>query len=329
MSRRILLVAGLALVAAAACSTSSAARVEPTDATAESSSTSNLSSATVDTATTPTPTQPTKVDLIAQRFASRPFGVFVPSSITPGVPAPLIVLLHGYSGSGTQIEDYFGLEPVAEQRGMLLVHPSGTVDEFGLRFWDATDACCRRSGDPVDDSGYLLDVIDAVSERYAVDPDRIWLVGHSNGGFMSYRMACDHADRIAAIVSLAGTGFVDASRCSPSAAVSVLQIHGTADRVIDYDGGEIFDHPYPGALDTLSGWMTNNSCGGTLVESGERLDLDTELEDDDTTVLRAEACPPGIAVELWRIDEGAHSPVLSPDFASLVIDFLQAHPKVR
>lgn len=269
------------------------------------------------------------MDLIAERFADRPFGVFVPSSVTPGVPAPLIVLLHGYSGNGSQIEAYFGLEPVAQERGILLVHPSGTPDAYGNRFWDAAEACCRGESPPVDDSAYLNEVVDAVSQRYAVDPDRIWFVGHSNGGFMSYRMACDHADRVAAIVSLAGTTHLDPSLCKPSAAVSILQIHGTQDSVIAYDGGEIFDREYPGVLPTLRSWMQHDRCNGDLVDTGLTLDLDVDLEADETEVLRASGCPAGVDVVLWRIKDGSHSPSFVPDYARLVIDFLEAHPKVR
>jgi len=329
---RLALLASVAIGAltAAACSSSAdAPAVSPTDATTSSSTITTDPAPSTNAVATTDAAAPTTVDLIAERFADRPFGVFVPSSVTPGEPAPLLVLLHGYGGDGGQIEDYFGLEPVAQERGILLVHPSGTPDAGGNRFWDAADACCRFESPPVDDSTYLNDILDAVSQRYAVDPDRIWFVGHSNGGFMSYRMACDHADRIAAIVSLAGTSHLDPSLCRPSSAVSILQIHGTQDSVIAFDGGEIFDREYPAVLPTLQAWMQHNQCTGKLGETGTSFDLDAGVDGDETEVLRAGGCPDGVGVELWRIEDGSHSPLFVADYARLVIDFLEAHPKVR
>lgn len=319
-----------ALSLAAACSASSnRSAVTPTsDAVLAPTSATDAPPPSVTVAATST-AAPTTLDLVAERFADRPFGVFVPSSVTPGEPAPLIVLLHGYGGSGNQIEAYFGLEHVAQERGILLVHPSGTPDAYGNRFWDAAEACCRRDSPPVDDSTYLNDILDAVSQRYAVDPERVWFVGHSNGGFMSYRMACDHADRVAAIVSLAGTSHLDPTLCRPSSTVSVLQIHGTQDYVIAYEGGEIFDREYPGVLPLLTSWMKHNTCSGKLSETGGRLDLDSDVDGEETEVLRAGGCPEGIDVELWRIKDGSHSPAFVADYARLIIDFLEAHPKVR
>jgi pimeloyl-ACP methyl ester carboxylesterase len=73
-----------------------------------------------------------------------------------------------------------------------------------MRFWNATDACCNLYGATVDDSAYLTDLIKMISTQYTVDPRRVYLVGHSNGAFMSFRMACDHADIITAIAALNG-----------------------------------------------------------------------------------------------------------------------------
>jgi pimeloyl-ACP methyl ester carboxylesterase len=81
---------------------------------------------------------------------------------------------------------------------------TGQQDRRGHRFWSATDACCNLDGLAVDDVAYLRAVIRDVSARHAVDPRRVFIVGHSNGGFMAHRMACEASDLVAAVVSLAG-----------------------------------------------------------------------------------------------------------------------------
>ena len=83
-------------------------------------------------------------------------------------------------------------------------------------------------------------MVEEVAAEHAVDRRRVYVVGFSNGGFMSYRLACDHADRIAAIVSISGATYADPDRCAPSEPVAVLEVHGTDDRTIPYDGGMWF-----------------------------------------------------------------------------------------
>jgi polyhydroxybutyrate depolymerase len=125
----------------------------------------------------------------------RPVTVVVPSSYD-GSPTPLVVLLHGYGASAVLQDIYFGLSALAESRGFVLALPDGTLDTSGRRFWNAGDACCDFGEAEVDDVGYLTSVLDELEASYAIDPKRVFFVGHSNGGFMSYRMACDLAGRV-------------------------------------------------------------------------------------------------------------------------------------
>ena len=186
----------------------------------------------------------------------RPVTVRVPSGYRTGSPAPLLVLLHGYTSDATAVDDYFHLQPVLDERGVLYVVPNGTPDRAGDQFWNATDAGCDLYHSGVDDSGYLQDVIHQAQDRYSVDPRRIFVVGHSNGGFMAYRMACDHSDTVAAIVSVAGAMYDDAKKCSAAQPVSVLQVHGTSDRTVPYQGGTIDGIKVPGAMTTVVDWAT-------------------------------------------------------------------------
>ena len=270
---------------------------------------------------------PARGDIIID-LGRGPVVVHVPPSYNPAVPTPLILLLHGYGASGAQQEAYMQFTPLSDGLGFLYAYPDGTRDANGYRFWNATDACCDFFSNGVDDSGYLRDLIEAVKAQANVDDRRVHLIGHSNGGFMSYRMACDHADVIASIASLAGATFLDPNACLPLAPVHVLQIHGTADTTVQYDGGCFYgSYCYPGAVETVERWAAYDGCA-LVAEPGAALDLDAGLPGAETQVTRyASECERGGSAELWTIVGGSHIPLLSDDFSGLVIDFLYAHPK--
>ncbi len=258
----------------------------------------------------------------------RTFTVNVPAEYDVSSPLALIVALHGYTANGLGAKAFFGLEPLADERRFLTVYPDGTKDTQGNTFWNATNACCNFASSETDDSAFLAALIDEVGKNFAVDPKRVFFVGHSNGGFMSYRMACEHADRIAAIVSVAGATYDDANACTPSQPVNIAQVHGTSDDVISFAGGSILANTYPSAKATVATWAQYNGCNpkpdGGIAKS---LDLDGNVDDDDSTVSAFLNCKPGGAVELWTIDGGAHSPKFTAEFATSVIDFFYAHPK--
>ncbi len=306
--------------AAATPPSDAAPTTETAASTAPPDSVDPATSTTLEPATTPTPST-------VDPTADRPYDVFVPSSYNAATAAPLVILLHGYTATGALQEGYFQLQPSAEQRGFLYVHPDGTKDAIGNGFWNATNACCNLGGAAVDDVAYISAIIDQVQTKYNVDPKRIYLVGHSNGGFMSYRMACDRSDKIAAIVSVAGATFADASACKPSQPVSVLQIHGTADGTINYDGGAIQGVAYPSAQGSVATWATYDGCSSTPTASATTLDLERNLDAAETSVSAYSGCPSSVAVELWTVNGGAHIPAISESFAPSIIDFLYAHPK--
>ena len=257
----------------------------------------------------------------------RPFTLVLPSNYQPGTPAPLIIGLHGYTAESPYAESCLALGKVADEKGILTVYPSGSKDSNGYLFWNATPACCNFDSSAVDDEAYLLSIIDSVSKDHAVDPARIYIVGHSNGGFMAHRMACNQSDRIAAIVSLAGATYSNPKSCNPSSPVSVLQIHGSNDAVISYTGGYLFGSAYPSARRTIDLWGKLNECGKKPYRVLPRLDLDRKLAGAETTVLRYKGCKTGANSELWTINKGKHSPELSANFAKSLIDYLLAHPK--
>ena len=324
----------LSAVLVVACSGGSATTVRPGSASPSGGGTSSLT-APSSAGLTASPITSQAEDVLVG--GDRPVTVQVPAAYDPDRPAPLLIVLHGYGSSGQDHDAYFHLGQAAEQRGFLYGYPDGTFDSGGNRFWNATDACCDFDGTGVADVAYLTDVITEIRGSFAVDPKRVYLIGHSNGGFMSYAMACAHADLIAAMVSLAGATFANPANCAPAVPVAVLQIHGTADDTILFKGGTIKGlgsgrsmAPYPGAETSVATWAKYDGCPTSSVVD-EHVDVDADLGTADApaeaTVTRWAGCRAGGAVELWTMPGGGHAPNISDAFPKAVLDFVEAHPK--
>lgn len=260
-------------------------------------------------------------------LSDRPYAVTTPSKYDATVPTPLVVLLHGYTGNARQLDAYFKLSALAEKKTFLVALPDGTKDSLKNQFWNASDACCDFLKTGVDDVAYLKAVIADMKARFNVDAKRVYVVGHSNGGFMAHRLACEFAEGIAGIVSLAGAVDADPAKCGPSEPVAVLQVHGDADETVAYNGGSVLKGvpPHPSAKTTVATWASKNGCDDALVDTGETRDLDTGIVGAETVVAR-HACTKG-AAELWTIVGGKHSPSLQPSWAEQMYAFLEAHPK--
>ncbi len=256
-----------------------------------------------------------------------PVTIFTPASYDSTSPTPLILLLHGYTATGSLVESWMQFLPVIDTYGFLYAHPDGTTDTGGSPFWNATDACCNFWNSPVDDAGYLAALIDTVAARFNLDPGRVYIAGHSNGGFMAYRMACDYSEKVAAVMSFAGATWYDNIDCSSTSPVHVVQIHGTSDPTIHYNGGQINSVPYPGAFESISRWGDYNGCAAQPDTLFNQLDI-VPGQGNETDIIRiATGCSPGGSAELWKIPGAGHTPALSPGFAAQVVEFFYAHPK--
>ena len=156
-------------------------------------------------------------------------------------PLPVVVSLHGYSGNGLSNAAYMHHFDSIHENEHLLIYPDGTTNWLGMRYWNATDACCQNVvwATPVDDVSYILSLIDEAIQNYGADPDGVVITGLSNGGFMSHRMACEAGGSIRAIVALNGVTWDDFSKCPDTGRPDILHVHSTADGVIAYNGGAI------------------------------------------------------------------------------------------
>lgn len=251
----------------------------------------------------------------------RPARVVLPSDYDGSTALPLVILLHGYSATAAMQDEYFGLSAAVDDLQFLLVLPNGMTDGSGKPFWNATPACCDFGDTGVDDVTYLHNVLLEMKANYNVDATRVFFVGHSNGGFMAYRMACEIADEITGIVSLAGATYLDESNCDAARPVHVLHIHGTSDLLDPYAG----TFRWPGAETTVERWATRAGCSDTATELGT-VDIDTTLSGEETHELRYDqGCTTDVDVELWKIQGGDHVPNLGDNFASLILGWAFSH----
>lgn len=259
-------------------------------------------------------------------ITARPYAanLNVPHGYDSSKATPLVLLLHGYGATGFLEDAVYGMTAISEEHGFLYAYPDGTIDSTGAHFWNATDACCDLDHSGVDDVAWLNAVIDDIEKRYNVDKKRVFITGHSNGGFMSHRMACDSSPRLAAIVSLAGATWLDQTKCPAVDPISVLEVHGDADTEVLYNGTSA----YPSAPVTVGDWATKNKCPGALAPTGMTLDLDSNLPGAETSVQAYSGCPAGSAAELWTIAGGPHVPSFNqPAWGEDVWAWMTAHPK--
>ncbi len=249
---------------------------------------------------------------------NRPVTVNLPADVTK--PSPLLIMLHSASTSGAQQERYMKLGPAAKKLGMIYIAPDGTVGSDGRRVWNAAKACCQKSGKPVDDIAYINSLIDEIAKKVPVDQSRIYMVGHSNGAFMSIAFACE-TGRVAAVVSLAGA-MDDDFTCATEKPFAFLQIHGTADHTIKFGGGALNNFSYTSAQQTLLRVAQSNNCDLESASKGStaKKDFEPKIAGRETIIENLKSCQRPTA--LWRIQGGAHSPSLPVTYAQQILTFM-------
>lgn len=184
----------------------------------------------------------------------RDYRLYIPAIYNPANPVPLVFNLHGYTSDNLQQELYGDFRAIADTANFLVVHPNGTLDLQGNRFWNTFGVSA------VDDLGFLSALLDTISTQYSIDADRVYSTGMSNGGFMSYDLACFRSERFAAIASVTGSMLLSRfTSCAATHPTPVMQIHGTADGTVNYNGGS----GIAGIEELVNYWVQFNSCSPT------------------------------------------------------------------
>ena len=223
-----------------------------------------------------------------------------PEGLEKTKPAPLLMVLHGSAGSGEDMMTVTqrGFERLADKEKFVVVYP------------DALERRWNDQGGTVDDVGFLLAIVDKLVADGLVDKNRIYVAGISNGGMMAQRLACEQADRIAGIATVAG-GLPEPlqATCKPARALPVLVIQGTEDPIVPWSGGAVAGFEDFGkvlsARETAKFWAANNRCGDGGVIAAE-----PDRDPKDGTRVKMEvfaSCPAGAAVKLAAVEGGGHT----------------------
>jgi polyhydroxybutyrate depolymerase len=247
----------------------------------------------------------------------RPATLKTPEMLTAGKRYPLLVVLHGFGATGFVQSAYFGVTSLPTEDKALLIAPDGTEDSTGKQFWNADAQCCDFERKNPDDVAYIGGLIDDITADWPVDKNQVFVLGHSNGGYMAYRMACERADVIAAIAPLAGNASSAPASCTPMRAVNVAHLHGTVDGTV----------PYSGAAPSVDQWAMKNGCGTTR-SAGTTYDFDNNVDGAETKTTTTAGCPPNGAVELWTMEGSGHIPVMNATFAAAIFDWFTAHKRM-
>lgn len=256
----------------------------------------------------------------------RPAQLKVPPTLTDGKQYPLLVVLHGRTANGFVQIAVFGVGGLPDSDEAFLIAPDGLVDNTGATYWNADPACCDFEHHNPDDVGYIGSIIDDVlASGWPIDGDKVFLLGHSNGAYMAYRMACERADVVASIGALAGLGASVPSTCQPTRTVNVLHMHGDADSTVPYQSssGPIASI---GVEPTLTQWTGHNGCATTRT-AGPALDLDSSVVGAETKPFMVDGCPAGGAIDLWKMEGSGHLPLFGTRLVGPLMQWFSDHPR--
>jgi polyhydroxybutyrate depolymerase len=185
---------------------------------------------------------------------TRTYILYVPANYTGTTNVPLLFNFHGYGSNASQQMTYGNFRPIADTAGFLIVHPQGTLDNTNTAHFNV-----GWGGSGTDDLGFTEALIDSLSADYMIDQSRIYSTGMSNGGFMSFHLACNLSNRIAAIGSVTGSIVpFTLTNCNASHPTPVLQIHGTVDPTVPYNGGAGWSESI---TSLMIYWANYNNCG--------------------------------------------------------------------
>ena len=235
----------------------------------------------------------------------RTYHVYVPATLPASTSVPRLIALHGGTGWGTQFERNSGFDALAEANGFIVVYPDGIgigADGASLRTWNGGACCGPAVKQQVDDVGFIRTMITTLESTYDIDPLHIVAAGHSNGGVLAYRLACELSDEIAAIGVQSSVLGIPA--CIPDRPVSVLHIHGSADQNIPIDGGigskavsgVRFSRPLDGAV-TLA---AADGCPATPARA-------VDAANPDLSVTSWTPCDGGAEVAFVQVQDASHA----------------------
>ncbi len=226
----------------------------------------------------------------------RDYKIYVPALYDGSVPVSLVFNFHGYGSNFIEQEQYGDFRAIADTANFILVHPNGTPDNFGTLAWNTF------GNSTTNDVGFIANLIDSLKQVYNIDTTAIYSTGMSNGGFMSYELACQLSERIAAVASVTGsiaTSYLAA--CNSQHPMPVMQIHGTIDGTVPYAGNILFQ-PIESVINY---WVQINNCDTNAI-----FNAIPDVVTTDNCTAEHYVYPNGdngVEVEFYKIIGGGHS----------------------
>jgi len=229
----------------------------------------------------------------------RNYWLHVPDSLAKN-PA-LVFVLHGYTGTPQNLMKHSKFNNLANKHGFVVCYPKGIKDKYRNLHWDADLEISET-----DDVGFLTNLAKALQEKYELNSHRTFVCGMSNGGYMSYTLACRASETFRAVASVTGTmSELTWKECGNSSPIPVLQIHGIADNVVPIDGTMTTDDGWGNApeLDSVMRfWANKNQC----------LTMDSTAITSKTNAYFYKNCVDNHQVWYYKIEDYGHSwPVMA------------------
>ncbi len=252
----------------------------------------------------------------------RTYYLDLPADLATG--APLVFVLHGYTSSAWVIRNYSGWSTIAANEGVAVCYPQGTLDYNGISHWNANMGISTTN-----DHGFLVALAQHLQETYSLSTESTYSCGMSNGGYMSYSLACNHPDVFRAVGSVTGAmSQYDFYNCNPDEVVPIIHLHGTADYIVSYNngvgGGTWGNTGVPEIIDLWTGMMGTTEVYETDLPNLEVVNLSS------VEFFRYCGAPGGQEFHHYRVSGGGHDWFgvwgnQDIESTELLWDFFQSH----
>ena len=242
----------------------------------------------------------TKKCTLTHKALERYYIIYVPESGASEASMPVLFALHGYGSTAEIHKNYTNYQPLAETSKFIVIYPQGSYFEGAFTSGNHWNVGSWTAGSTADDVDFINEVIDLVSKKESINQNRLYSSGMSNGGFMSYHLACNLSSRIAAIASVTGSMSKETlENCSPSHPTPILQIHGALDVTVPFNGEVTINME---SIDNVFNyWTTYNSCDPipSLIV--------TDYVDFSVDYQKYNNCLNNVKVELYKISSMGHT----------------------
>ncbi len=233
----------------------------------------------------------------------RQYAIHIPASVTEN--APMLISMHGYTDDAIQHRDYTELNQVANENNFIVVYPRGSKDRYGERFFNM--GYFFHQEETVDDVGFLSELTEYLQRMYNIDTKRTFTAGFSNGGDMSYMLACQRPDLFKGFVSVGGLMLEDfKENCAFSVPIPLLEIRGEKDKITMYNGdinNETGWGRYPPIEETMDFWKTRNGCNSMVRDT---VFNPTNPDKQPIEIIKFQDCHENKEVWLYKVKDYGH-----------------------